>query len=134
MTHLDTSFVVDLLRERARGSDGPAHQLLDTLADEELSISIHVACELHAGAELSSTPAAEHARVAALCSALRIVPADERFPLEYGSLLGEMRRRGESIATMDLLVATAARVEDAPLVTRNVRHFERVPKLHVIAY
>jgi tRNA(fMet)-specific endonuclease VapC len=134
LTHLDTSFLVDLLRERARGSKGAAHQLLDTLADEELSISIHVACELHAGAEVSNTPVAEHARVSALCSALRIVPTDERFPLEYGSLLGEMRRRGESLATMDLLIATAARVEDAPLVTRNVRHFERIPKLHVIAY
>lgn len=125
---------MDLLRERSRGVDGPAHKLLQTLADEELSISIHVACELHAGAELSSAPAREHARVAALCAAVRIVPADERFPLEYGTLLGEMRRRGESIAAMDLLIATAARVEDAPLVTRNVRHFERVPKLHVIAY
>ena len=134
MTHLDTSFLVDLLRERARGREGPAQRLLSTLADEELSISIHVACELHAGAELSSAPAAEHARVTVLCSALRIVPADERFPLQYGSLLGEMRRRGESIATMDLLIAAAARVENAPLVTRNVRHFERVPELSVIAY
>jgi predicted nucleic acid-binding protein len=126
--------MVELLRERSRGNDGPAHKLLQTLADEELSISIHVACELHAGAELSSAPTREHARIAALCAAIRIVPADERFPLEYGTLLGEMRRRGESVATMDLLIAAAARVEDAPLVTRNVRHFERVPKLHVIAY
>lgn len=133
MIHLDTSFLVDLLRERPRG-EGPAHRLLQTLADEELAISIHVACELHAGAELSLTPIQEHARVAALCSALRTVPVDERFPLQYGSLLAEMRRRGESVATMDLLIAAAARVEDAALVTRNVRHFERVPELHVIAY
>lgn len=134
MTHLDTSFLVDLLRERGRARPGPAHRLLDTLADEELAISIHVACELHAGAELSVAPPREHARVAALCSALRIVPADERLPLEYATLLGEMRRRGESIATMDLLIAAAARVENAPLVTRNVRHFERVPGLDVVAY
>ncbi|MGI8548268.1 MAG: type II toxin-antitoxin system VapC family toxin [Gemmatimonadaceae bacterium] len=134
MTHLDTSFLVDLLRERARGVEGPAHRLLQMLADEELAISIHVACELYAGAELSRAPADEHARVTALCSALRMVPADERFPREYGRLLGELRRRGESIATMDLLIATAARVENAPLVTRNVRDFERVPELHVIAY
>jgi len=134
LTHLDTSFLVDLLRERGRATDGPAHRLLQKLADEELAISIHVACELHAGAELSPAPGEEHARVAALCSALRIVPADERFPLEYGQLLGELRRRGESIATMDLLIATAARVENAPLVTRNVRDFERVPELHVVTY
>ncbi|HEX5438237.1 MAG TPA: type II toxin-antitoxin system VapC family toxin [Gemmatimonadaceae bacterium] len=134
MTHLDTSFLVDLLRERTRGAEGPAHRLLQTLADEELAISIHVSCELHAGAELSDAPAEEHLRVDALCAALRVVPADGRFPLEYGRLFGEMRRRGESIAAMNLLIAAAARVEDARLVTRNVRDFERVPGLTVLSY
>ncbi len=134
MIHLDTSFLVDLLRERARGNKGAAHRMLQTLADEELAISIHVSCELHAGAELSKAPADEHTRVDALCAALRIVAADERFPVEYGRLFGELRRRGESISTMDLLIAAAARVEDARLVTRNVRDFERVPGLNVVSY
>jgi len=35
---------------------------------------------------------------------------------------------------MDLLIATAARVDGARLVTRNVRDFERVPALDVIGY
>lgn len=134
MTHLDTSFLVDLLRESASGDDGPAHRLLQTFADEPLAIDIHVACELAAGAESSPDPEAERARVAALCSALRLVAADARFANEYGKLFAELRRRGESIAAMDLLIATSARVENAPLVTRNVRDFERVPELHVIAY
>jgi tRNA(fMet)-specific endonuclease VapC len=132
--HLDTSFLVDLLRERGRSANGPAHRLLDTLADEELAISVHVACELHAGAELSRSPAREHSRVDEICSALEIVPADERFPRVYAGLLAELQRRGEAISTMDLLIATAARVAGARLVTRNVREFERVPELSVIAY
>ena len=134
MIHLDTSFLVDLLRERARGAGGPAHQLLETLAEDELAISVHVACELRAGAELSRAPAKERTRVAALCSVLEIIPIDERFPLAYGRLLAELRRRGEAISTMDLRIATAARVDGARLVTRNVRNFERVPALDVIGY
>jgi predicted nucleic acid-binding protein len=35
---------------------------------------------------------------------------------------------------MDTLIATSALVEDAPLVTRNVAHFERVPDLRIIEY
>jgi predicted nucleic acid-binding protein len=35
---------------------------------------------------------------------------------------------------MALLIATAARVDNAALVTRNVREFERIPELSVIAY
>lgn len=38
MTHLDTSFLVDLLREAARGEEGPAHAALDRLAEEELAV------------------------------------------------------------------------------------------------
>jgi predicted nucleic acid-binding protein len=35
---------------------------------------------------------------------------------------------------MDLLIATAAMLEDAPLVTRNVDDFSKVPGLRVLSY
>jgi predicted nucleic acid-binding protein len=35
---------------------------------------------------------------------------------------------------VDLLIATAAVVDDGPLVTRNFREFERVPGLDVLSY
>ncbi len=35
---------------------------------------------------------------------------------------------------MDLLIATAAAVEDAPLVTRNQSDLARVPGLRLISY
>ena len=35
---------------------------------------------------------------------------------------------------MDLLIATAALRDDAPLVTRNVKDFSRVPGLRVLGY
>jgi predicted nucleic acid-binding protein len=35
---------------------------------------------------------------------------------------------------MDLLIATAAILDDAPLVTGNVKDFSRVPGLRVIGY
>jgi predicted nucleic acid-binding protein len=35
---------------------------------------------------------------------------------------------------MDLLIAAAAIVDDAPLVTRNVKDFSKVPGLRVLEY
>jgi predicted nucleic acid-binding protein len=35
---------------------------------------------------------------------------------------------------MDLLIATAAVVDGAPIVTRNRKHFERVQGLEVVSY
>jgi predicted nucleic acid-binding protein len=39
-----------------------------------------------------------------------------------------------TISTMDLLIATAAVLDDAPLLTRNTRDFSRVPGLRLIRY
>jgi predicted nucleic acid-binding protein len=35
---------------------------------------------------------------------------------------------------MDLLIATTCLYHEAPLLTRNRRHFERVPGLRLLAY
>lgn len=134
MTHLDTSFLVDLLREAARRKPGPAHDLLERLADEPLAVSVHVACELFAGAELAHAPADERLKVEALLAAVDVVPPDHLFPSRYGEVLAELRRRGQTISTMDLLIATSALGQQATLVTRNARDFDRVPGLMVQGY
>ena len=107
---------------------------LAELGSEELGVSIHVICELSAGARLSHDPEAEWARVLSLVEPLALAVPDGDFPQVYGELLALLRRRGERIATVDLLIAAAAVRDGAPLVTRNVRDFERVPGLHVLSY
>jgi tRNA(fMet)-specific endonuclease VapC len=132
--HLDTSFLVDLLRESAREQAGPATRFLDTAEGEEMGIAVHVACELHAGAELSSNPSQERRRVEQLIGGLEIAYPDHRFPASYARLLAWQQRSRQRIGTMDLLIATAAVVAGAPLVTRNVKDFARVPGLDLLAY
>jgi predicted nucleic acid-binding protein len=132
--HLDTSFLIDLLREASRGTVGRASRFLEIVPDEELGISVFVACELAAGAELSKKPAAERRRVDQLCAGVLVEYPDERFPRVYGSLLAALERGTGRISTMDLLIATTAIVAGAPLVTRNARDFSRVPGLTVLSY
>lgn len=123
---------MDLLRGGRRAE--PALSRLEELGSEELAVSIHVICELSAGAQLSDDPEAERARMLSLVEPLALAVPDEDFPRVYGELLAVLRQRGEPIATMDLLIATAAVRDGAPLVTRNVKDFERVPSLHVLSY
>lgn len=123
---------MDLFRGGRRAE--PALARLDELGSEELGVSIHVVCELRAGSELSDDPGVERARVLSMVEPLALVVPDEGFPQVYGELLALLRRRGEQISTMDLLIATAAVQDDVPLLTRNVKDFERVPSLHVLSY
>ena len=135
MIHLDSSVLVDLLRETARERPGPAWDALESIDDAEiLAVSVHVVCELRAGAELSRRSHREHEVLDRLFSGLLVAYPDDRFAPIYGRTLAALTRSGRSVATMDLLIATSALVDDAPLLTRNVKDFSRVPGLRVIEY
>lgn len=135
MLHLDSSFLIDLERETSRDRPGPAFGFLESLDPSEvLALSVHTLCELRTGAELTRRPLETHEALDRLLSSLLVVYPDDRFAPAYARLLAAMRRTGRDVATMDLLIATAATLEDAPLVTRNAKDFSRIPGLRVFRY
>ena len=135
MIHLDTSFVIDLQRELARERPAAAFDLIDSVDPGEiLGVSVHVVCELRAGAELTRKPVAEHEALDRLLSGLLIAYPDDRFAALYGRLLASMQRSRTRISAMDLLIGTAALLDDAALVTRNVKDFSKIPGLRLLTY
>jgi tRNA(fMet)-specific endonuclease VapC len=106
----------------------------EVLEEEELWISVHVACELFAGAELSRGPEDERQRILDFCGGLQIAYPTATFAQTYGRLLASLQRSGRTVGAMDLLIATAAVVDDASLLTRNVEEFSRIPGLKVVGY
>ena len=135
MIHFDTSFLIDLLRETSGGKPGGALDLIESLDPAELlGVSVHVVCELRAGAELSRHALREHEALDQLLSGLLVSYPDDRFAPAYARLLAATARGGRAVAAMDLLIATAALLDDAALVTRNVKGFSRVPGLRVLRY
>lgn len=135
MIHLDSSFLIDLLRETAKERPGPAFDLIESFDESEvLCVSVHVVCELRAGAELARKALAEHEEVDRLLSGLLIAYPDDRFPMMYARLLAATQRTARSVASMDLLIGAAALLDDAALVTRNVKDFSRIPGLRVLSY
>lgn len=134
MIHLDTSYLVDLLRERRRGAEGPATRRLADLADVEVRVSVHALCELYAGVELSSHATEERQAVAALAGGVEVVYPDDAFAPAYGRLLAGLQSAGTPVSTMDLLIGTAAVQDGAPILTGNPKHFERIGGLDVLTY
>ncbi|MFL6195910.1 MAG: type II toxin-antitoxin system VapC family toxin [Thermoanaerobaculia bacterium] len=134
MIHLDTSCAIDLLRETRRGENGPATRFVSALDLQEVVISLFVQCELFVGAELSQRVSQTREEILRFCSRVSVVYPDQRFPRAYSVLLSALRRSRQEIGMMDVLIATQALVEGALLVTRNVKHFERVPDLRILTY
>jgi tRNA(fMet)-specific endonuclease VapC len=132
--HLDTSFLVDLLREQARGKDGAATTWLEGASASPLAVSIFAHCELEAGAANAAHPVREREKIRALLASVSVAVPGQTFAARYGATLVHIHRASKSISTMDLLIATMALDAGASLLTGNPRHFEVVPDLTVFSY
>jgi len=104
------------------------------MKDQELWISPAVACELYAGAENADHPAQEHIWVDQTLEAVEFTKPSLTLARTYGRILVMLKRQGLALSPMDLLIGCAALVDDAPLVTRNVKHFSRIPTLRLLTY
>lgn len=135
MIHLDSSFLIDLDRETTRERPGPAFDQIESFGENEiLCVSVHVISELRAGAELVRQPLVVHEALDQLLSGLLVVYPDDRFAAVYARLFAATIRGRNPVEAMHLLIATAAILDDAPLVTKNVKDFSRVPGLRVLSY
>ncbi len=135
MIHLDSSFLIDLYRETAHGRPGGALDAIEALDPSEiLAVSVHVLCEMRVGAEQSRSPLKEHEHLDEFLSNLLVVYPDDRFAPMFARVVAAIQRLGTSLAAMDTLIATAALIDDAPVLTRNVKDFSRVPGLRVLKY
>ena len=135
MIHLDSAFVIDLLRESRAQCPGPAFDFIESLPGTEIvAISVLVLCELRAGAELSRQPLRELEGLDEVVGGVLVVYPDDRFAPAYGRAFAAIQRSGRRISAMDLLIGTAALLDDAPVVSRNVKDFSRVPGLRVLTY
>ena len=128
---LDTTFCIDLMRERKQGRTGPATRKLASLGDTPLYISLFVACELHAGARMSTDPQAELRKIETFSEIVEIVWPDRSFAVAYGETEAFLRQKGKPIPTMDLLIGLTAKLYGLALLTADADHFRRIPGLVV---
>jgi tRNA(fMet)-specific endonuclease VapC len=126
---VDTTFLIDLQRERASGSAGPAHSLLAADPEVELLLPAVVLGEFAEGFE-----DAEHPVLRIVRELHTLIPVDEETALVYGSITRELRGRGGLLAGNDLWIAACTLRHHLPLATADVAAFRRVPELDVVAY
>ena len=126
---LETTFLVDLERELARGEEGPAQRFLEDSPDAGLCITFTIAGEVAAGTSLRQRVAWQR-----FVSPFRILGWTLEVSWRYGQLYRYLSDQGLLIGTNDLWIAATALAHCVPLVTANDRHFGRVPDLDVRTY
>ncbi len=133
MSFLDSSFVIDLLREGKRKAQGPAHQKLKELGSTPVRLSLFVICELEAGLSLSGSKK-EREQIQLLCQHCEVVYPDNRLAPLYGKILAHLQTLGTPIGAMDLLIGAQALVFNEILISRNLKDFQKIPNLQLESY
>jgi tRNA(fMet)-specific endonuclease VapC len=127
---VDTTFLIDLQRERSAGDDdGAAHRLLKRSPDAELFLSAIALGEFAEGFDQ-----AEHPIVTAMRETHTLVPVDDQTALVYARVVRQLRRRGELIGTNDLWIGCTSLRLGIPIVTANLADFRRIDGLGIVHY
>ena len=70
-------------------------------------------------------------RLVTLLAALARAEWSDEVSRSFGDLKADLERRGERVDDFDLAIAAHGIAHDATVVTRNMRHFVRIPSLRV---
>jgi tRNA(fMet)-specific endonuclease VapC len=122
---LDTDTCIEVIRERE-----PTLSRVRSMSPDDLAVSAMTVAELYYGALNSQRPEPALARVRAFLSA-PLAMHDFGFDAARHHAEIRLALRSQPIGERDLVIAATARAADLTVVTRNRRHFERVPGLHV---
>ncbi len=127
MVCLDSDLLVSFLRRQPQ-----ALQAMEKLNGmEKLSTTIVTVCELFEGAASATDPIRASLSLDALLSQMTILDLDYASARIFGQARFSLRRKGMPLEDMDLLIGSIAYSHGEELITRNRKHFERVPGLKI---
>ena len=126
---LDTNICIALMKGEAE-----ARKQIRNFAVNEIGLPAIVVAELAFGAWKAEFVGRSLANLEEILKVYRVIPFDEAAAMQYGRIRSELQKAGTPIGPNDYLIAAIALAQDATLITRNVREFERIPGLRWITF
>ena len=135
MKGVDTTYLIDLLKgEKGAVEKGRQMEAVNTIVTTQINLF-----EVVTGLEMSSMgnkkKKAKRAQLDQLFERLQVFLLDREGALNAARIMGELKRKGAPIDTLDVLVggiliSRGCRV----LVTRNKKHFKNIKSLKIEDY
>ena len=129
---LDSSFLIDLLR----GAHPEAKKKAEAL-DRKFQIKAITSVtimELWSGAMLSTHQEKEKKKVGEILDSLLVYNFTEREAKKAGEIEADLLKSGEKIGIEDIIIAATALIRNEKILTKNIKHFEKVKGLGVESY
>ena len=124
---LDSDVVADWLRGRSS-----TVELIARLSDEGLAISSITYGEIYEGVYFGRDPGKAESAFRDFLRFVDVVPLSRPAMRLFARIRGDLRRRGQLVSDLDILIAATAIERDLTLITRNIRHYERIQGLRLL--
>jgi tRNA(fMet)-specific endonuclease VapC len=121
---VDTDWVID-------GLGGHGLEVLDRLSEHGLAVSMVTLGEVFEGAHVFPDPEEKLRAYREFLSGYRVLPVSEGIMERFAGLRAGLRRQGTLIPDFDLVIAATALEHGLTLLTRNTKHFTRVPAIQL---
>ena len=122
---LDTSVLIEFFRKTDK-RNSKFYQLTD--AFDSFSISVITEYEIFVGA----TSKEQKGYWNEFLDKVTIIPLDSAVIQMAVTLNEDLKRKRNLIETADLFIAATAMVNNIPLTTLNIKHFDRIEKLNLV--
>ncbi len=124
---IDSDWTIDWLKGQQS-----AVELLENLTGDDLAISLITFGEVYEGIYFGRDPERDEAVFQKFVDQITVLPLSRLIMLRFARIRGTLRRQGQIIGDPDILIAATALHHDRRLITRNMRHFQRIaePKLY----
>jgi len=96
---------------------------------QSVSTTTITACELYRGAYKSRDREKEVAKVSGILRSVKLLTLTNESCMFFGQLSSHPELTAQPLSDLDLLIASIVLTTNETLVTKNVRHFSRVPNL-----
>ena len=122
---VDTDIIIDYLKKRQPGTE----LLKKAYLKHRIHITSITVYELLYGVQRSG----KTALIDRLLRYVTVVPLDEAAAREAAAIHYNLRSKGMDIGVKDSFIAGICEAHNMPLLTRNVKHFNRIPELKLLS-
>ena len=109
----------------------PAQETLARLSDAGVAVSIVAVAEVYEGAFNTIDPQGTLDGMREFLGDFAILPITDQVVERFARTRALLRQQGQMIPDMDLFIASTALDANLTLITRNLRHFARIPGLQL---
>jgi tRNA(fMet)-specific endonuclease VapC len=128
VTHLvDSDVLFDAVNGRSSALDA-----LELIGPHDMNVSVISIGEFLDGIVLSPNYSRRHTEFNRFLLPFQILDVDHGIMTRFASVRAELRREGRMVADFDIVIACTAMERGLALLSRNRKHFERIPELRFV--